>query len=151
MDGPARERLHPVEALGALKVKLGLVVVIENRGVQVAAHRKTAISQKLGRDRSGFILVDAETDGGFGEGAGEILEGHGKRYRRDDEHDADDAVLRGGQLDLHEHQGTGYRGQGTAYKYRLRFRGQVTGDSLQVQVTFSGDRFQGTGTWPTKS
>ena len=104
-DRSSRQLVHAVQALGALEVDFGVIIVGKNGGVEICVHAKAAVAQKLRCQRRRVIAVDAQIDGCFWESTPEVLEADTRRQGGDYNHKGDDPILGSGQSDGHEIEG----------------------------------------------
>ena len=85
------------KALRALKVNLGVVVVVKHRGVPVAVDTPAAIGEKFCGHGSGIVPVHAEFNGRLGESVGKVFHPNGQADARYNDSYRDDPAIRGGQ------------------------------------------------------
>ena len=101
MYGTARQFIHALQALRALEIQLGIVVVIEDRRMTIAAGMKTALNQKSLAEGCGIVAVYTYVNRSFGEGSGEIAQAEYERERRHGNDHSDNPVFSGCQFDRH--------------------------------------------------
>ncbi len=71
-----RQGVHALQALRALQIDFGLVVIIENCRVPVTLHVNAAFGEELRGDGQGTIPIHPKLDGRLGERSPEILDAY---------------------------------------------------------------------------